>query len=183
VNRRIVQLQYLVLIEDVKFCDTSLFFQVVMATCDETRLSFTAPGSSLDSETPAAAYSLKIAATAANLSGVLFDTGMNEFISEADLVSGSLTPVPGGQPVLISLSASRCPPKQLVYLAMRAVNAANQTSAVSNIVAAMPTCSTSSTASAMPTCSTSSTASSFIMAQTPLVIIAAFFLDFIFIRF
>jgi hypothetical protein len=140
----------------------NFFFQVMEANCEETRLSFTAPGSSLDSEEPAAVYTLKIAATAANLSGVLFDSGVSEAVSEADLLNGSLSPVPGGQTVLISLSASRCPPNQLVYLAMRALNSANQSSAVSNIVAAMPTCSA---AVSLP-----------VMSPIHIVMLAAFFL-------
>ena len=120
--------------------------QVVRADCDGTVLSFTAPGASLDSEDPAATYILKMADTATNLTGTSFDTGVNVVILEADLISGSLVPVPGGQAVDVGLSADRCPPNQLVFFAVRAVNADGLSSPVSNIVLALPACQSSSLA-------------------------------------
>jgi len=97
----------------------------------------------MDSETPAAAYILKLAAASANLSDTAFDSDeANERITEMDLVSGSLTPVPGGQTVILGLSPVRCPPDQLYFFAMTAWNTEGVSSPVSNIVAGLPTCTT-----------------------------------------
>jgi hypothetical protein len=119
----------------------SPLFQVERANCEGVVLSFTAPGSSLDSDIPAATYIIKMAASAANLSDTAFDTdGMNEPITEEDLITGSLKPVPGGQTVRLGLSAARCPADQLFFFAMRAANAEGASSPVSNVVAGLPTC-------------------------------------------
>jgi hypothetical protein len=119
----------------------SPLFQVERANCEGVILSFTAPGSSLDSDLPAAAFILKMAASAANLSDNAFDTdGSNEPITEEDLITGSLNPVPGGQTVRLGLSAARCPADQLFFFAMRAANAEGASSPVSNVVAGLPTC-------------------------------------------
>jgi hypothetical protein len=114
--------------------------------CEGPVLSFTAPGANLDSVEPAATYILKMAATAANLSEVNFDTGLNELISHEDLVNGSLVPVAGGEVVTIGLSSVRCPADQLFFFATRAVNAEGLSGPVSNVVAALPTCSSPSSA-------------------------------------
>jgi hypothetical protein len=82
-----------------------------------------------------------MAASAANLSDTAFDTdGINELITEEDLTTGSLKPVPGGETVRLGLSAARCPADQLFFFAMRAANAEGASSPVSNVVAGLPTC-------------------------------------------
>jgi hypothetical protein len=101
-------------------------------------LRFTAPGSDLDSEDPAQQYIIKYAATFENLTGPAFESGINTQLTEEDIDPGSsLTPVAGGQEVLLRLLENRFVGGQLYYFAMKAKDATGNQSPVSNVAAGL----------------------------------------------
>jgi hypothetical protein len=101
-------------------------------------LRFTAPGSDLDSEDPAQRYIIKYATTFENLTGPAFESGVNTLLTEEDIDPGSsLTPVAGGQEVLLRLRENRFVAGQLYYFALKAEDAAENQSPVSNVAAGL----------------------------------------------
>ena len=96
-------------------------------------LRFTAPGSDLDSDTPATTYIIKHATTFDNLTGPAFEEGENVLLTEVDIIDSSLTPLPGGQEVLLHLRPKRFIRGQLYYFAMKAKDEAGNQSPMSNI--------------------------------------------------
>ena len=111
----------------------SLSTQAMNPDCLLFELRFTAPGSDLDSDTPATTYLIKHATTFDNLTGPAFEEGENVLLTEVDIIDSSLTPLPGGQEVLLHLRPERFIRGQLYYFAMKADDKAGNQSPMSNI--------------------------------------------------
>ena len=111
----------------------SLSTQAMNPDCLLFELRFTAPGSDLDSDTPATTYIIKHATTFDNLTGPAFEEGENVLLTEVDIIDSSLTPLPGGQEVLLHLRPERFVRGQLYYFAMKADDQAGNQSPMSNI--------------------------------------------------
>ncbi len=134
-------------------------------------LRFTAPGSDLDSEDPAQRYIIKYAATFENVTGPAFESGNNTLLTKEDIdPASSLTPVAGGQEVLLQLRENRFVAGQLYYFALKAEDAAGNQSPVSNVAAGLisvvASISTTTTTTTTSTTSTSTTAPIFINTST-----------------
>ncbi len=133
-------------------------------------LRFTAPGSDLDSEDPAQRYTIKYAATFENLTGPAFESGNNTLLTEEDIDPGSsLTPVAGGQEVLLRLLENRFVAGQLYYFAMKAEDAARNQSPVSNVAAGLISVAASISTTTTTTTSTTSTTAPIIITTTTII--------------
>ena len=110
---------------------TDLLIEIVED--DLVKITFTAPGDDLDSDSPATEYVIKYSSTSGNLT-TNFDSDIyNTRIQDSDLFNSSLTPVNGGSIVSITITSDMFEQNQKYVLALRSVDEVGNMSPVSNI--------------------------------------------------
>ena len=116
----------------------------LQGSCSGPELTFTAPGDDLDSNEPAKNYTIKFALTAGNLTGDLFESGINTVLDSSYISSGVLNPVNGGSQVKLTLKREKFDLSYLYFFAMKATDEAGNVSPGSNIVSTVLTCANTS---------------------------------------